>query len=162
MNKITTSGYFATPDLPPPCPSCERLRVENLELKRKYGFTYCAYCGESFAVDAPNSQDAITKHIANCKKHPMRQLDKLKAENAELKAKLDKVQDKYLCQICGAKTVMIRGKHPRMAGAEKREVCPTCLAERMDQIKDISDRDYGKAWQAKSALNQPKGEGRDK
>lgn len=46
------------------------------------------------------------------------------------------------CGICGGALVPIRG---RFASDEPREVCPTCLAERLDQIRDISDRDYGKA-----------------
>ena len=85
MNKITTSGYFATPDLPPTCPSCEQLKAENAELKRRFGFTYCAYCDELFAADAPNLQENITKHIAVCGKHPLRILE---AENAELKVQI--------------------------------------------------------------------------
>ncbi|MDO9543246.1 MAG: hypothetical protein Q7J98_13140 [Kiritimatiellia bacterium] len=61
----------------------EKLKLKNTELKRKYGFTYCAYCGESFEVDAPNLQEAISKHITTCVKHPMRQLE---TENVRLKA----------------------------------------------------------------------------
>jgi len=49
------------------------------------------------------------------------------------------------CGICGGKLVQIRGKYP---GDEKREVCPTCLQERMDQINEISNKEYGVACKA--------------
>jgi len=49
------------------------------------------------------------------------------------------------CQTCGGKTVMIRGRYPRDL---EREVCPTCLAERMDTIREVADRNYGHAYQA--------------
>jgi hypothetical protein len=50
------------------------------------------------------------------------------------------------CQTCGSKTVMIRGRYPR---DPEREVCPTCLAERMDTIREVADRDYGRAYQVR-------------
>jgi len=50
------------------------------------------------------------------------------------------------CGVCGGKTVTIRGRHPH---DDRREVCPTCLAERMDMIRDLTDKDYGQAYQAK-------------
>jgi hypothetical protein len=50
------------------------------------------------------------------------------------------------CGICGAEQVLIRGKHPH---EDKRTVCPTCCQERLDQISNISDRDYGKCYTAK-------------
>ncbi len=49
------------------------------------------------------------------------------------------------CGICGGQMVNIRGRYPQ---DEKREVCPTCLAERMDQIREVSSPDYGKSYQA--------------
>ena len=51
------------------------------------------------------------------------------------------------CPICGGKLVKIRGKYP---GDKRREVCPTCLQERMDQINEISSRDYGVAYKKKT------------
>lgn len=76
----------------PPCPSCEKLRAENTDLKSKFGFTYCAYCGKKFPIDAPDATDAISEHVAACEKHPMRKMEaeneKLRAENAELKWKI--------------------------------------------------------------------------
>lgn len=48
------------------------------------------------------------------------------------------------CGICGGQMVMIRGRHPQQP---KREVCPTCLAERIDMIREMSDRNYGVAYE---------------
>lgn len=48
------------------------------------------------------------------------------------------------CPVCGGKMVYIRGKHP---GDDKRKVCPTCLQERMDNINNISSRDYNIAYE---------------
>ena len=36
------------------------------------------------------------------------------------------------CDMCGGKLATIRGRHP---GDVDREVCPTCLAETLDNIK---------------------------
>ncbi len=44
------------------------------------------------------------------------------------------------CPICGGKLVQICGRHPK---DPKREVCPTCLQERMDTINELSSKDYG-------------------
>lgn len=43
------------------------------------------------------------------------------------------------CPVCGGKLIEIRGKHP---GDPKHNVCPTCLAKRMDMIRDMSDPGY--------------------
>jgi hypothetical protein len=51
-----------------------------------------------------------------------------------------RVAPKSKCGICGGLQVLVRGRYP---GDSKREVCPTCLAERLDQISDISARHYG-------------------
>lgn len=50
------------------------------------------------------------------------------------------------CGICGGVTTEIRGRHPK---DDKRNVCPTCCAERLDQINEISSRHYGVAMSAK-------------
>lgn len=55
------------------------------------------------------------------------------------------------CGICGGKMCAIRGKHPR---DPERVVCPTCLADRFDMIREFVDRDYGRAFMAAAA---PKG-----
>jgi hypothetical protein len=52
------------------------------------------------------------------------------------------------CGICGSKMVWIRGKYP---SEKKRKVCPTCAQERLEQIHDISRKDYGQAYQSNGA-----------
>lgn len=49
------------------------------------------------------------------------------------------------CAICGGTMVLIRGRYPKEA---QREVCPTCLAERVDQIRELSSMGYGAACEA--------------
>ena len=49
------------------------------------------------------------------------------------------------CDVCGGLLTLIRGRHP---GEDKREVCPTCLQERLERIHDETSTDYGKAFQA--------------
>jgi hypothetical protein len=40
--------------------------------------------------------------------------------------------------------VLVRGRYP---SNDKREVCPTCMREKLDMIKDITSECYGKAYQ---------------
>lgn len=54
------------------------------------------------------------------------------------------------CGICGGQMYEIRSRYPHQP---KREVCPTCLAERMDLIQEMSHRDYGRAC---STVESPK------
>jgi hypothetical protein len=49
------------------------------------------------------------------------------------------------CGICGGKQVYIRGRYPH---EDKRLVCPDCCASRLDQIREIADKDYGKCYTA--------------
>ena len=49
------------------------------------------------------------------------------------------------CDICGGRMVYIRGRYP---GMDNRIVCPTCMAETLDDIKGRLRDDYGKAYQA--------------
>jgi hypothetical protein len=49
------------------------------------------------------------------------------------------------CGVCGGRLVEIRGRHP---SDKPRQVCPTCLAERMDMIREMSAADYGMAYEA--------------
>jgi len=56
------------------------------------------------------------------------------------------------CGICGGNMVNIRGRYPHWE--DGREVCPTCLAERMDQIREVADPDYGKAYQMGEVGNE--------
>lgn len=53
----------------------EKAEAELAEMRRKYGFTYCAYCGKTYEIDAPESTNEISKHIASCEKHPMRYVE---------------------------------------------------------------------------------------
>ena len=59
------------------CDSHEALREQ---LAEALGTTYCAYCGASFPLDAPNSSTLVTEHIYTCPKHPMRDVEKQLAE----------------------------------------------------------------------------------
>ncbi len=49
------------------------------------------------------------------------------------------------CQMCGGQMVRIRGRFPT---DDKRTVCPTCLADRLDNIREISSPEYGKSYSA--------------
>lgn len=49
------------------------------------------------------------------------------------------------CGVCGGRMVCIRGRHP---GMDAREVCPTCMAETLDDIKSRLRDDCGRAHQA--------------
>jgi len=48
------------------------------------------------------------------------------------------------CGICGGKMVQIRGQYPKDG---ERRVCPTCCYERLEQIRQIADKNYGVAMQ---------------
>lgn len=48
------------------------------------------------------------------------------------------------CGVCGNDMVEVRGRYP---SDPKRKACPDCMAFRLDQIRDISDAEYGKAYQ---------------
>lgn len=65
------------------------------------------------------------------------------AATAELQRKLEREREVGCNQCCGA-MVYIRPRHP---GMDERLVCPTCLADRMDNIRDISSPEYGQAYQ---------------
>jgi len=61
-------------------------------------------------------------------------------------------KDASSCGICGGVMVSIRGKDP---GEPRRPVCPTCLAERMDTIREMTGRDYGVAYQSTDTPKEP-------
>ena len=65
----------------------DQLKAELNEMKRKYGFTYCAFCGATYEIDAPESVNLIAGHIATCVKHPMRAAEK---ERDQLKAEVER------------------------------------------------------------------------
>lgn len=47
------------------------------------------------------------------------------------------------CPVCGAKLAKIRGRFPK---SPEREVCPTCLQERLEDLHNMSDPDYHKTY----------------
>ena len=50
------------------------------------------------------------------------------------------------CGLCGGYLSIIRGRYPK---SDNRVVCPTCLADRMENINEISGKNYGVASQNK-------------
>ena len=56
-----------------------------------------------------------------------------------------------VCDQCGGKLAEIRGGRASMTPLPgepgTRTVCPTCLAERMDILHEMTDRSYGIAVQ---------------
>ena len=53
-------------------------------------------------------------------------------------------EKKNNCNVCGSALVSIRGKYPNQP---KRFVCATCTYERLEQIREISDKNYGVAYE---------------
>lgn len=51
------------------------------------------------------------------------------------------------CNICGGELVLIRGRYPN---EDKRQVCPTCNTERLEQINELSSNAYGVAMKESS------------
>lgn len=45
------------------------------------------------------------------------------------------------CPVCGARLTMIRGKVP---GEPDRAICPTCAQERLEDLRQRQDPDYGR------------------
>lgn len=54
------------------------------------------------------------------------------------------LSDGLSCACCGGKMVYVRGRHP---GMDNRLVCPTCITETLDDIKERLRADYGQAMQ---------------
>ena len=74
-------------------------------------------------------------------------------EMVEFLEQIKKVEDKVPilteskgCNICGGSLVEIRGRYPQQ---EPRIVCPTCTTERLEQIQELSNPNYGKTYQSK-------------
>jgi len=67
------------------------------------------------------------------------------SEQSEVKE--EKKEEYNGCNVCGGKLVIIRGKYP---GHDKREVCPTCTYERLEEINEISSKHYGQTSQEKN------------
>ena len=70
-------------------------------------------------------------------------INTLKAKTEPV-AKSPSCNDVLSCACCGGKMVYIRGRHP---GMDNRLVCPTCMAETLDDIKERLRTDYGQAMQ---------------
>ena len=49
------------------------------------------------------------------------------------------------CDCCGGLMVYVRGRHP---GMDNRLVCPTCMAETLDDIKQRMETAHRKIYQA--------------
>jgi hypothetical protein len=73
FHNCDTCGCHDTVDIPDaqwntrPREAALEARVKELS-----GSTYCAYCGERFPLDAPDSAALVGKHIHTCEKHPIR------------------------------------------------------------------------------------------
>jgi hypothetical protein len=65
-------------------------------------------------------------------------------ENAD-GGKSDLLSDVLCCDLCGGTMISIRGRHP---GMDDRIVCPTCMAETLDDIRSRLRDDYGRAYKA--------------
>lgn len=68
--------------------------------------------------------------------------EKQSAYNEDAKAKFLENLAKITCIICGSLLVKIRGAYPN---GPNRTVCPCCLADRMDLIRQYADENYGTA-----------------
>ena len=51
------------------------------------------------------------------------------------------------CPVCGGELVKIRGRYP---GTPEREVCPTCLQERLERIHVETASDWGIGYTEKA------------
>ena len=64
--------------------------------------------------------------------------------------KINKMLLKNGCGICGGKMIKIRPSYPK---GEARVVCPTCLADKMENINKISNikdiQEWGYGYQEK-------------
>lgn len=76
--------------------------------------------------------------------------DKKYILNALVKASPTSREKENNCNFCGGEMVLIRGKYP---GNDKRYICPTCTHERLEQINEISSKNYGQA--ATQKINNP-------
>jgi hypothetical protein len=63
---------------------------------------------------------------------------------------------KETCVHCGGPQMLIRGGCP---GKDERIVCPTCCAERLDQIYSLAVPDYGKQYAAADTATATPGRG---
>lgn len=98
--------------------------IGNLELDKINDSIY-RKCGKSLAtlIEESESHNEYDGSIKNPSKTA---LDLL-------------IEELNLCEKCGSKLVMIRGKYP---DADNREVCPLCMADKLDTLQEIIDNLY--------------------
>ena len=102
-----------------------------MEMFKKYGAYYCEN-DESEIIQAMEEYAAQFKPTAEA--NPQ-------VANTVLDVPL--LSERKGCNCCGGELVFIRGKYPK---DEQREICPTCAYERLEEIRRISDADYGKTY----------------
>lgn len=73
-----------------------------------------------------------------------KQLKSTPKEESKIEVTINEDAFKNRCNVCGDNLVYIRGKYPN---TDKRSTCPTCTTERLEQINEISSKDYGKTYQ---------------
>lgn len=68
-------------------------------------------------------------------------------------------RERVSCGICGGEMVEIRGRYPEnhLRRDRTRIVCPTCLAERMDQIREIASSRLWEGIHKHTAFDDSKG-----
>ena len=89
----------------------------------------------------------IKELISDCERleHELTELKKKHSSEANANTVLGDrlLLERKGCNCCGGELVFIRGKYPK---DEQREICPTCVYERLEEIHRISDADYGKTY----------------
>ncbi len=115
----------------------EELQAENQRLTQRIAdikadkFTYCAYCGEEFPIDAEG--DVVGDHIQTCEKHPIAayraRIAKLDADNQRMREALREAQDQAVedtHDALDAQRATLQAENRRLREA-LREVRDRCL-----------------------------------
>jgi protein-arginine kinase activator protein McsA len=115
--------------------------------KKKWNESMCPRCGGSGKAYGLFSEKEYVCEMCNgngkAKPQP-----KPKSECAEPYVRVTypydmsnpKPEEVKVCHVCATPLVLIRGRYPK---DDKRWVCADCLQSRMEQIHDLSSRDYG-------------------
>ena len=80
----------------------DKQKIEELEARiaglKADKFTYCAYCGEEFPIDAEGTPEAVSNHIRTCPKHPLSQAraDTAREIIKDVEGTLDITDDTYV------------------------------------------------------------------
>jgi len=90
-----------------------RILTLEAELAKWKGYTYCAYCGTAFDLDAG---EQITTHIRTCQEHPMRQVEAALAEEKDRYFKNEERWKVYADQIEAALTNQIEMNQEKFDG----------------------------------------------